>query len=99
MTEHTVTLVEDDEETELTVDEEETILEAAEAVDVDIPNSCRAGACTNCVGRVLEGSIDQSKATGLDPTQIEEGYALMCVGKPESDCRIEVAVQEELFEL
>lgn len=98
MTEYTVELVDDGPVATLSVAEDETILEAAEAAGLEISTSCRAGACTSCVGRVLEGSVDQSLATGLDPTQLEDGYALLCVGTPESDCRVKIEVQDELFE-
>ena len=99
MTEHTVTLVDEGTVERISVAADETILEAAEAAGVELEHSCRMGACTSCVGRLIEGRVDQSAATGLDPTQRDDGYALMCVSTPKTDCRIEVGVQDELFEL
>lgn len=89
----------DGEQHHVAVEDGETVLAAAEREGVELPSSCRAGACTACVARLLTGEVDQSKATGIDPLQREEGYILPCVAEPEADCSIQAGVQEELFEL
>lgn len=99
MTEHTVTIRDGDDVEEIPVEDGETIIEAAEAAGLELDHSCRMGACTSCVGRLEAGSVDQSQATGLDPSQRDDGYALLCVSEPETDCEVVVGVQEELFEL
>lgn len=75
-----------------TVDEDETILEAALREGFALPYGCRNGACGACKGTVLAGQVDYGtySANALKDDEKTQGRALFCRAKPCSDVIIEV---------
>jgi len=76
---------------EFTVEEGQTVLDAAMAAGIVLPYSCRNGACSTCKGKVIDGSYDagSSPAQILSPEDLEQGYTLFCQARPSSDLVIE----------
>jgi ferredoxin len=75
------------------------ILASIERQGIDLPFSCRNGACTACAVRVLAGTIHQPEAMGLSQELRDKGYALLCVSYACSDLEVETQDEDEVYEL
>uniref|UniRef100_A0A0G4HIS4 2Fe-2S ferredoxin-type domain-containing protein n=1 Tax=Chromera velia CCMP2878 TaxID=1169474 RepID=A0A0G4HIS4_9ALVE len=62
---------------EIDVEPNQTVLDAAEENEIEIPYDCRLGTCLRCTVKVEEGKVDQGDGT-LDQSLVDQGYALAC---------------------
>ena len=60
----------------------ETILDAAIARGLDPPYSCKAGVCSTCRARVVEGKVDMAVNYALEDREVERGFVLTCQARP-----------------
>ena len=67
-----------------------TLLDAARAAGVALPNSCRNGTCRTCLSHLQSGSVRyQIEWPGLSFDEKRDGYVLPCVAYPLSDLVLE----------
>lgn len=85
------------EEHEFDAPDDTYILDAAETAGVELPYSCKSGACSTCAGQMVSGSVDQSDGSFLEDSQMAAGYVLTCVSYPISDSVIHTHKESDLY--
>ena len=82
----TVTVISDGIERVLQVPYRGTpVLEVALAAGIDAPYACKAGVCSTCRARVLEGEVTMDANFTLEPHEVNRGFVLTCQSHPVSE--------------
>ena len=69
------------------------LLESLLGCGVDLPYGCEYGGCITCAARLVSGEVDQRRQVALNGRQLRDGYIIMCVARPLTDCVLEVGVE------
>ncbi|MDX1576731.1 MAG: 2Fe-2S iron-sulfur cluster-binding protein [Kiloniellales bacterium] len=75
------------------VDRRKPLLATLEAAGVSLPYGCRYGGCISCAAKLLDGEVDQRAGVALNGRQLANGYVLLCIARPLSDCTFDVGVE------
>ena len=69
------------------------LLDSLRDQGVDLPYGCKYGGCITCAARLTAGEVDQRRQVALNNRQIANGYVLLCVARPVTDCTLEIGVE------
>ncbi|MEE3634260.1 1,2-phenylacetyl-CoA epoxidase subunit PaaE [Pseudomonas sp. AL 58] len=63
----------------------QSILDAGNAIGAELPYSCKAGVCSTCKCKVVEGEVEMDSNHALEDYEVAAGYVLSCQSYPVSD--------------
>ena len=75
------------------VSDRKPLLQQLRALGVDLPYGCEYGGCISCAAKLIDGEVDQRSQVALNNRQINDGYIILCVARPKTDCKIEIGVE------
>ena len=70
-----------------------SLLNSLRNAGVDLPYGCQYGGCITCAAKLIDGEIDQRSQVALNNRQLADGYVILCVARPVSDCTLDVGVE------
>lgn len=62
-----------------------SLLDAGNAQGAELPYSCKAGVCSTCKCKVIEGEVEMDSNHALEDYEVAAGYVLSCQSFPLSD--------------
>ena len=74
------------------VDAQRPLLDTLREQGVDLPYGCKYGGCITCAAKLTAGEVDQRRQVALNNRQLNDGYVILCVARPNSDCTFEIGV-------
>jgi len=75
------------------VDHRKPLLDSLRDQGVDLPYGCKYGGCITCAAKLTDGRVNQAPQVALNNRQITDGYVILCVARPLSDCTLEIGVE------
>ena len=63
----------------------QSLLDAVLENAMDAPHACKAGVCSTCRARVLEGEVEMEANHALEDYEVRQGYVLTCQCYPLTD--------------
>ncbi len=75
------------------VDAKKPLLDSLRDQGVDLPYGCKYGGCITCAAKLTAGEVDQRRQVALNNRQINDGYVVLCVARPVTDCTLEIGVE------
>ncbi len=64
----------------------DSLLEFAEANDIEVESGCRAGSCGSCQTAMKAGEVDYNQEPDAD---VEPGHCLLCISTPKCDLTLD----------
>jgi len=65
----------------------DSLLDVAEANDIEIESGCRAGSCASCQTAIKVGEVEYNQEPDAD---VAPGHCLLCISTPKSDLTLDV---------
>ncbi len=65
----------------------DSLLEFAEANDIEVKSGCRAGSCGSCQTAVQAGEVDYNQEPDAD---VSAGHCLLCISKPKNNLTLKL---------
>ncbi len=75
------------------VEANRSLLDSLRDQGVDLPYGCKYGGCITCAAKLISGKVDQRRQVALNNRQINDGYIILCVARPKSDCTLQIGVE------
>jgi len=80
-----VKIIFENQEYDLVIDDNTTLLDACIDADIDAPYACKMAACSTCRAKLLSGEVKMDDREILTDEEIRRGYILTCQSHPLND--------------
>jgi len=81
----TVTIIYNNETHKISVPNNKTILQQVIYENIELPYSCRSGACSTCKASCISGEVSMIEGHFLEDKEVDSGKILTCVSYPKSE--------------